>query len=317
MPIRHRIQLALPLLAAALVVSLSACDSKTQKKPASQIVAKVNADEISVHQINYVLDHSDTAAIPPERAPQVRREVLGRLIEQQLAVEKALENKLDHSPEVIMAIEAGRREILARAYLGKIAAEQTRPTADEARQYIAEHPQLFAERRIFTVQEIILPASANLTPTLRQMLASGKSMEEIGDWLKGQNVKFAAGSTRRPAEQIPLDLLPRLHALKDGQSLVFENAENVTLMRLAASQSEPVNAATALPKVEQYLGNQRINQAIASNFKQLKDTAKISYLGEFAEDAPIQSPVKSVAIEPEPGAKRPVTSLEKGIASLK
>ena len=41
-----------------------------------------------------------------------RREVLDRLVDQELAVEKAIEKKLDRSPEVLLALENARREIL-------------------------------------------------------------------------------------------------------------------------------------------------------------------------------------------------------------
>jgi phosphate transport system substrate-binding protein len=48
------------------------------------------------------------------------------------------------------------------------------------------------------------------------MIAAAKPMEEIANWLKGKDIKFNGGSATRPAEQIPLDLLPKVHALKDG-----------------------------------------------------------------------------------------------------
>ena len=120
-----------------------------------------------------------------------------------------------------MAIEAARREILSRAYLEQIAAAQPKPTPEEAKKYIAEHPQLFAERRIFNIQEIVLPASSTATANLREMVTAGKSMDDIANWLKSKDIKFSGGSATRPAEQIPLDLLPKVHALKDGQGCLL------------------------------------------------------------------------------------------------
>lgn len=322
-----RTRIALPILAATLLVGLSACGSKDEKKPASQVAAKVNSEEISVHQINFVLGRSNTSAIPPEQAPRVRREILEKLIDQQLAVDKAIEKKIDRKPEVQMAIEAARREILSRAYLEQIAAAQPKPTPEEARKYIAEHPQLFAERRIFNIQEIVLPASSNVTANLREMVTAGKSMDDIANWLKSKDIKFSGGSATRPAEQIPLDLLPKVHALKDGQGLLLENAQTITVMRLAASQSAPVTEAVAIPRVQQFLGNQRAGEAAASEFKQLKANAKISYMGEFAETAAApatpETPAKAAgtapAKTPAPVAeKKPATTnIEKGVAGLK
>lgn len=323
MRIKFSTRIALPILAFTLLFGLSACGSKDDKKPASQVAAKVNSEEISVHQINFVLGRSNTAAIPPEQAPRIRREILDKLIDQQLAVDRAIEIKMDRKPEVQMAIEAARREILSRAYLEQIASALPKPTPEEAKKYIAEHPQLFAERRIFNIQEIVLPASSNTTANLREMVTAGKSMDDIANWLKSKDIKFSGGSATRPAEQIPLDLLPRVHALKDGQGLLLENAQTITVMRLAASQSAPVTEAVAIPRVQQFLGNQRAGEAAASKLKQLKADAKITYMGEFAETAaapataetPATAPVKPPA--PVAEKKPSSTNIEKGVAGLK
>lgn len=267
-----------------LPLVLVACGKDTEKeKPATQIAAKVNAGEISVHQINYVLSRTNMGAQTSEMAPKIRRGILDRLIDQELAVEQALENKLDRSPEVLMAIDNARREILARAYIEKITAGLPKPTTDETKKYYAEHPQLFAERRIYNIQEIIVPAAAGLADQLRALLNDGKSMEVIAGWLKDKDIKFAAGAATRPAEQIPLELLPKIHPLQVGQGLLVESPQSITIMRLAAAQSAPVSEDAALPRIQQFLGNQRATEAAKEELKVLKAKAKITYMGEFSE----------------------------------
>ena len=314
-------QLLLPALAVSLVLGIAGCSSKDGKKPATQVAAKVNAEEISVHQINFVLGRSGAGAIPPEQAPKVRREILEKLIDQQLAVEQALDKKLDRSPDVVMAIEAARRDILARAYVEQLAATASKPTDDEAKKYYAEHPQLFAERHIFNIQEIILPASAGVATELTNMTTAGKPMDEIANWLKGRGIKFTGGAATRPAEQIPLELLPKIHALKDGQGLVINSPQTLTVMRLVASQSAPVPEAAALPRIQQYLGNQRAGEVAAAELKQLKAKAKIAYVGEFAEGAattPAPEAQKTTPVATENTTKpKDDASLEKGVAGLK
>ena len=78
------------------------------------------------------------------------------------------------------------------------------------------------------------------------MLDSGKPMEDIAQWLKGKDIKFAAGTATRSAEQIPLELLPKIHPLKVGQGLILQSPQTVTVMRLAAAQSAPVSEEAAL-----------------------------------------------------------------------
>ncbi len=107
-------------------------------------------------------------------------------------------------------------------------------------------------------------------------------MEEIANWLKGKGIKFAAGSASRSAEQIPLELLPKIHPLKTGQGLVLEGPQTITVMRLAGAQSAPVSEEVALPRIQQFLSNQRAAEAAKQELKTLKANAKITYMGEFA-----------------------------------
>lgn len=316
-------RLVYPILFPLLALGLAACGNKEAEKPASQIAAKVNSGEISVHQINYVLTRTGAGAKTPEMVPKIRREILDKLVDQELAVEQAVEKKLDRSPDVLMAIENARREILARAYIEQITAAMAKPTVDEAKKYYAEHPQLFAERRIYNIHEIVLPAAAGVADELREMLEAGKSMEDIASWLKGKDIKFSGGSATRPAEQIPLELLPKIHPLKVGQGLLMESPQSITLMRLAAAQSVPVSEAVALPRIQQFLGNQRASEAAKQEFKALKANAKITYMGEFADtgsNATSQaagSPPAANVTETAASKSAAEIAVEKGVAGLK
>src|SRR5437016_4544370 len=128
MPSFQQKKFTLRMILLGAVFGLVACGSKDAEKPASQVAAKVNSGEISVHQLNYVLTRTGAGASSPETAPKIRREILDKLVDQELAVEQAVEKKLDRSPDVIMAIESARREILARAYIEQITAAMAKPT---------------------------------------------------------------------------------------------------------------------------------------------------------------------------------------------
>lgn len=314
------------LLAALLAVSLPACGGKDDKK-ATQVAAKVGSEEISVHQINQVLSRSNTAGATPEAAKAMSRDVLEKLIDQQLAVDQATEEKLHRSPEVVTQIEAARRDILARAYMQKIAGALPKPAPEELKKYYAEHPQLFSERRIFNVQEIVVPTAPGVAEQLRALAAAGKPIEEAAAWLKAKEIKFQGGSASRAAEQIPLELLPQVHALKDGQSMVMETPRAITLLRLASSQMAPVPEAAALPRIEQFLTNQRAGEAVAARLKQLRAGTTVTYMGDFS--APGTAPAKTAPAAAESAAAAsaapaaPATSdsaksvIEKGVAGLK
>ena len=307
------------ILSAALVLGLTACGNKDDKKVATQVAAKVGSEEISVHQINQVLSRSSSAGASPAAVQAMSREVLEKLIDQQLAVEQATDDKLHRSPEVVAQIEAARRDILARAYMQKVAANVPKPNAQEVKKYYAEHPALFSERRIFNVQEIVTPTAPGLADQLRAMVAAGKPIVEVANWLKSKGVKFDGGSATRAAEQIPLERLTQIHALKDGQSILLESPQTITVVRVASSQSSPVAEAAALPRIEQFLTNQRASEAVTTNIKQLRAAAKITYMGEFANAGGTATAPPAVVPEPVPSFAAPdnASAIEKGVAGLK
>ncbi len=327
------------VVAALLAVSLTACGNKDDKKVATQVAVKVGSEEISVHQINQVLSRTNAASATPQAVQTLRREVLEKLIDQQLAVDQAVESKLNRTPEVVALIEAARREVLARAYIQQVTSALPKPTAEETKKYFADHPALFAERRVFNLQEVQLPASAGaaVAEQVRALLAAGKPMEEVATFLKSKDLKFGGGAATRAAEQIPLELLTKVHALKDGQSLVIENPQGFNVLRVAASQSAPVPEASALPRIEQFLANQRGAEAVGQSIKQLRAKTTITYMGDFVQGAgavgaaaqapatsvpaaatPSAAPAPAPAVAESPAAADKVKSvIEKGVAKLK
>lgn len=247
---------------------------------ATQAVAIVDGQEISVHQINTVL--SKVNGVTPDTLPKVKREILDGLVEQQLAINLATSSKLDRSPEVVTAIENAKREIIARAALEQIRNALPKPTDEEAKAYFDAHPELFSQRRVFNLQEIAIDKATPNLAEVRSMVASAKSMEEVAQWLTQKGIGFKPNAGTRPAEQIPLEVLPVLHQFKDGQIGLIEGNDAHFIERVAASKTLPITEAQAIPRIKVFLANQRGAEAIKREKEAMKAKAKVEYLGEFA-----------------------------------
>lgn len=272
-------RLVLTIVVIVVITGLSTGCSK-KDSAATQVVASVDGEEISVHQINGLL--SKTRGVTPENLPKAKAEVLSGLVDQQLAINLAMGKKLDRTPEVVAAIESARREILARAALEQIASAQPKPTDEEAQKYYTEHPALFSERRIFNLQEIAIGKNVNGVDQIRTQVTSVRSMEEMATWLKDKKIEFSVNGGTRPAEQLPLEVLPKIHAFKDGQIGLVETKDGYLIVRVVASRSQPVTEAQALPTIKVFLFNQRGAEAVKLAKDEMKAKAKIEYFGEFA-----------------------------------
>jgi EpsD family peptidyl-prolyl cis-trans isomerase len=305
-----------PLVALVASVALAAaCGERDEKKVASQVAARVNSDEITVHQVNAILAGTRDASAPGGEAG-VKREALERLVEQHLARQQAVLHKLDRSPQVVQAIEAARSQILARAYLEHVAAKPApAPTPEEIRDYYARHSELFAQRRLYALDEISFAGREDLAVELTPRLAKARSLEEVADWLKSRQVVYTANRIGRPAEDIPLAMLDRLKSMKDGEmQLMDAGAGRVSVVRLVATKLAPVDEAAAAPRIERFIANQRAGQSIAEELKRLRAQANIAYFGEFAGAAS----QRSAAAPPQAaGGEGPSTTLDRAVRGLR
>ncbi|MFG6468771.1 EpsD family peptidyl-prolyl cis-trans isomerase [Roseateles sp. BYS87W] len=291
--INQRAPLLLAVLAAAAM--LAACGGDKGDK-ASQTAAKVNKEEITVHQINFVLQRQP--GLKPDQAEAASRQVLERLIDQELAVQKAQEQKIDRDPRVVQQIEAAKREIIARAYAERVGETVSKPTPDEVSKYYNEKPALFKERRIYSLQELQIEAKPEQYDAIRAKLGSVKSLAEFAEFLKASDLRFNANQAVRAAEQLPLTSLDAISKLKDGDSMVSPNPAGLTVLFLVGSRSQPVEEAQARPAIEAFLLNQRKADLLQKDVKALRDAAKIEYVGKFTAPAAGAASAPATPAEP-------------------
>lgn len=267
------------------LVLLSACsDGKAIQavtgKPASEVAARVNGEAIPVSQVNAVL------ALSPDMqgndTDQARQRVLDKLIDQQIVYAQAVDKKLDRDPRVMQLIDAAKREIVARAYLDSLMNSPAQVTQSDMHQYYVENPDLFAQRKVFDLEQIVTEARPELNAPLRHMVNEGRSMDEIGKFLADQGADFKSDSGVRTAEQIPLDVLPRLADVKDGRVALIESGQRFYLVHVLASKLAPISEAEARPRIEMFLANQQGQRIVAQEIKRLRDSARIEYMGDFA-----------------------------------
>lgn len=266
------------VLSAISLIVLTACNDKGDKKAATQVAAKVNDGEISVHQVNLQLRRGNVSA---DELKVVSAQVLDRLIEQEVVVQRAHEKKLDRDPVVMQQIEAAKRDVLAKAYLDSLGVDAAKPTDVEIKEYFIKHPELFRERRTYNFHVVTVQANQAQQLAIQEQMSKIKALDEIVPWLKAKNLRFTDEGGMRPAEQIPMQLLQHMSQMKDGQTTANETPAGLELIQLLQSRLDPVSEERARPVIEQFLANQHVADLMQQEVKNLRAKAKIEYLGEF------------------------------------
>jgi EpsD family peptidyl-prolyl cis-trans isomerase len=263
--------------AALTLIGLAACGER--KADATQVAARVNQSDITVHQINFLLQQD--RSVRPDQLDAAGKRVLETLIDQELAVQKAIELKLDRDPQIVQALEAARRDVLARAYKERATQGVLRGTPEEARRFYDATPALFKERRVYSLQELVIDAPPAKLPWINEQLTRAKTADDFADALKAEGLRYSGSHAVKPAEQLPMALIDRFAKMKDGDSAVLSEPPMLRVVFIAASRIEPVSFERAAPAIEQYLATLAKRRAIDDNLKALRTAAQITYHGKF------------------------------------
>jgi EpsD family peptidyl-prolyl cis-trans isomerase len=276
-------KLYLPLLIAALVAGCGGDknEATTDDKAPTQVAAKVNGVELTVNQVNYTLQR--IPGLDNDQTNAASLQVVRGLVDQEVIAQKALADKLDRDPEVAEALDAAHRKILAEAYMSRKLGEPAAPTDAEVSDYFDKHPELFAQRKIYRLQEISIKAPQDKHEAIRAKLNASKTLNDFAAWLKAENYPVKAAQGLKAAEQLPVDMVAKLAQMPKGQAMVVNAPEGLLVIVLADSQIQPVTLEQAKPAIARVLQTQARQKAAKAELDRLKSAAKIEYLGEFAE----------------------------------
>jgi EpsD family peptidyl-prolyl cis-trans isomerase len=263
----------------AIVVGISACTEADKTSFSGRFAAKVNGEKISAQQVHDVIAHSSTIA--PGQTQQAAAQILERIIDQEVLMQKALEAKLDRDPDVVQAMESARRQVLGQAYVAKAMDAEPKISPEEIRAFYEQHPALFERRRIYRIVELSVVVPPEQLGALQTAAAEATSLSEVAGWLKSRKLPFNAATSSWAAEQIPMNILSRVFEMRDGQITVFSTIRGASVVRLVQAEDAPLGEQQVIPIIERYLLNRKRYEVAKAEVRKLRERAKIEYGGGF------------------------------------
>lgn len=266
---------------AALVLASVALVGCNRDKPVpetkpGQALASVNGEEITVLQLN---EEIQRAGVPAAQQQTASKQLLQALIDRELLENEAAKEKVDRDPKVMQAIERARSLIIAQAYMQKRVGDVGRPTEAEIEDYYNKHPQFFANRRQFAMNQLIFPASG-VTQELRAAADKARSLEEVAAYLDTRQIAYGRAQVTRSTADLKPELAAKLLSLPKGQLFLVQEGQRALLTSIDEVRDAPVSLAIAAPQIAQYLANRKNKELAQAEIQRLRATARIEYLNK-------------------------------------
>ena len=199
------------VVTALVVLAATGC----QKKASGQTVAVVNNQEITASDLNAALASDPAAAAAGPQ--QARQAELQKLIDRTLLVQQAKSDGIDKSPEYLNRLRLTTDELLMNMLLSRKMNTSQLPSASEISSFETSHPQMFANREVWTLSQIIYPMPKN--QAVNAKLAASKSLDEVAQILTSSGIQFTRNTRKFDTAIFPDAIYTQVAHVPAGNAL--------------------------------------------------------------------------------------------------
>lgn len=247
------------------------------RKPAGQVVATVAGEEITALQLRAEL--GGFSARDPQVMKQAQQAALQRLILRTVVAQEAKKEGLDKSAEYNLQLERGRESLLAQFFQRKVASELPAPTRRDAESFVAEHPDMFAQRRVMVVDQVVARPT-KLDPERYKPL---QTLDQVKAALTEDGVPFQESMSVLDSATANPQLMAQVKKLPPGEVFVIPQNGSVIFNHIEDARTLPLQGDVAIALATNAVRSQRAQEALAKRVKTLREQAesKITYNDAF------------------------------------
>ncbi len=257
-------------------IFLSGCSSShSVDKSKTQVVAKVNGEEVTVHEVNQYMTHLTQLDGTPE---QMRKNAIDAVIDQHLLQTAAKQAKLDRDVNVVQAELDSKKNILIDAYKSRQFHAAVTPTQQQISAYYQAHPILFGERKLYQLQLLRVQVSAENQTALLAQLKQSENIDAFVSWLDTQHITYDINNAVKAPEDMSANEQGMLTKIKVGEAAILDqDQDRISIALLVATQPQAISLDHAQLRIRDLLIAQSTAQQVALWLKQARLNAKIVY----------------------------------------
>ena len=276
----NKMRVKASLMAAAVL--LAGCGGGDEAEPLAkgQTVATVNGRDVTVHELNAELMGVD---VPQGDArKQVEQAALQSVLGRRILADIARERGIDKSPSYLMEQRRANEALLVQMLRADIASRLAPPTREEAENFMRQNPDLFAQRKVYTLDQIQFAMPDDIAKLKR--LEPLQTMEQVEQQLIQDRMEYRRGEGRLDTVGTNPDLIRQVARLPEGEIFIFPQGGTVIASRITGMQTVPFEGDPAISYAMNLLQNQRMQQTTERELKAKIEQARgtIKYQEGFA-----------------------------------
>jgi EpsD family peptidyl-prolyl cis-trans isomerase len=257
-------------LASAALIALAACNRGGEgSAPTGQVIAKVGGEEITQRELTAELNgFTSQDEATTKKAQQA---ALQAIVNRKLLAHAAEEAGVKKSADFQLMQHRADELMLAQAYEQQIASKLPKPSPQEVQQYIAQHPNTFAERKIFVLDQIKIPR--NTDRKVLDRLKPLHSNDEVEQMLLSAGVDYAREPATLDARSAPPALTDQIVRLGSKEPFVLPSGDAITINQVTETRTAPFTGTAATALAQKALMSERVSKALKTRMDELKKAA--------------------------------------------
>jgi EpsD family peptidyl-prolyl cis-trans isomerase len=257
--------LAPPPVAAAKDRPLSA-SGKTQ------VVAKLNSREITITDLRSEMARLGLSPNDPSAEPAALQSIINRA----LLADAAREANLHRQPAALRQMATAREQALADLFLAS-ASQPPEPTRAEIEDFIADNPELFSRRRIYTFSVLSLSTDAFDVEERTPLFDESADFAALSAALDEAGVSYSITPAVQPSDAFPLPIRKQLGQYELRDNIVLRGDKTTQIMKITAVKDAAVSGDDAPIAARRVIMAQSAQSRAASLVERLKKDSSLAY----------------------------------------
>ncbi len=231
--------------------------------PRDPVIATVGSMRITRDDLQ-----AEMAAAPatdPARRKAMEQSVLRDMIARDILAQAAHDQGLDKTPGFQRDKARVVDTLLAQALQRKLAASAGPPGQVQTEQFMTSHPDIFAQRKIFTLDQIRMAPPSD--PALVKALGEQTSLDQIAQLLTSHKVPFQRAAASLDALGAQPELVEALAKVPAGQLFVLPQGGVLSVNVITGSKTVPFMGPEADAYAQKVLTAQNTQTAVQSGVK--------------------------------------------------